>query len=167
VKYSIISSQLCNHLSFNHLPTFSPYLFANLDCSDLVILFTFCSKSSANQTDFVFIALDAALPTAQAIGTAAHNHAHKAKSLPLGNSLSDTIEYIHISAAHSVAQANALAHNGSVEVANGIQSLLSTAIPHSFHNAAVCVKSDTTLLTLYAPLSVSAPIALALQSLSK
>jgi hypothetical protein len=117
-------------------------------CSHLVILLVFCSKSSAKFTALLLIAHFAALNHAHAIGATAHSQAHNAKSHPLGNSDSETISYIAISAAHLVAHAAALARNGSVAVANGTHNLASNAAHHNVPRAAVCAKSDTILVHL-------------------
>jgi hypothetical protein len=95
---------------------------------------------------------------AQANGTTAHSHAHNAKSSPLGNSLSDTTLYSHISAAHSAAH-TAIFPNKPLFLT---WFILLRACVHfrasfaSHSQAATCAMSHTHLVILYVALLVFA-----------
>jgi hypothetical protein len=130
----IVGLSHCIHLSIIHVPTSSALPFfsqaqAISTHSSISLFFTSVSlaglsihdSSSLAAVDLahVFNALPVALPTAHSTGLAAHNAPHTNKSLPLGNSDSETISYIAISHAHSIAHAAALIHNGVDLVTNG------------------------------------------------
>jgi len=149
IKYSDASFLVFSHLSFINLPTFSPNWFSNF-CNlagDTFVILSI-SFSAHAQASLLTMALPA-FSHAQAIGNAHHNAAHIAKSFHVGNSLSDTMLYSHISAAHSIAHAATFHHSQAFLNAHNFQAAQGKAslIAHSIH--IVCAKSVSHFVTLY------------------